>query len=93
MHWDKISTKANSERDVFTQFGGKWSYPNELCHEHPQHAWTAALRILADSTASAFLGLVMKPSRHLESHGHGWVHLLFTVSVREGGLDLPVARL
>lgn len=29
----------------------------------------------------------------LELHGHGWVHLLFTARVWEGGLDLPVARL
>lgn len=39
------------------------------------------------------LGLVKGPGRHPELHSHSWVHLLFTVSVREGGLDLPVARL
>lgn len=39
------------------------------------------------------LGLVKGPGRRPELHSHSWVHLLFTVSVREGCLDLPVARL
>lgn len=38
-------------------------------------------------------GLTQELGQHHELHSHGWVHLLFTVSVREGGLDLPVARL
>ena len=33
------------------------------------------------------------PQPPSELHGHRWVHLLFTVSVRERSLELPVARL
>lgn len=36
---------------------------------------------------------VKEPASDSALHSHRWVHLLFTVGVREGGLNLPVARL